>query len=81
MDADCGITAGGKRAGSVCSGILTLAGGQLVVVDFFPLAGGGPDLPRAIVGGTGLHEGAGGEIRFIGPEEHGLAPFEVELIS
>lgn len=80
FDADCGITAGGKRAGAVCSGILTLSGGQLAIEDFFPLAGG-PDQPQAIVGGTGAYEGARGEIRFTGPEKHGLTPFEVELVG
>jgi len=80
-DFDCAVTALGKRAGGICSGVVTLPGGQLTATFFEPLAGPPPEPNlQAITGGTGEFEGAHGQF-IVGRETTRFTPLVVELVS
>lgn len=80
-DFDCVATALGKRAGVVCSGVVTLRGGQITGTFFEPITGEEP-VPnlQAITGGTGEFEGAHGQF-IVGQETGDATPVVVELVS
>jgi hypothetical protein len=80
-DFDCAVTALGKRAGGICSGVVSLPGGQLTGTFFEPIAGPPPEPNlQAITGGTGEFEGAHGQF-IVGRETTRFTPFVVELVS
>jgi hypothetical protein len=77
LDSDCGITAAGKRAGAVCSSVITFKNGQIVGTRFASLTG--PDTaPQPITGGSGAYLGANGQIRPLHKTKLGLE-FAIEL--
>jgi hypothetical protein len=77
FDSDCGITAVGKRAGAVCSSVITFKNGQIVGTRFASLTG--PDTsPQPITGGSGAYLGAKGQIRLLHKTKLGLE-FVIEL--
>ena len=60
------ITSGGKNALGTCYGIISLAGGQLSLIASAPFTEqGNPPVTIAIVGGTGVYEGASGSIHSV----------------
>ena len=80
-DFDCVATALGKRGGVVCSGVVTLPGGQITGTFFEPITGEEP-VPnlQAITGGTGEFAGAHGQF-IVGQETADVTPVVVELVS
>jgi hypothetical protein len=64
LEASCTVTRGGKNGYGECSGIMALAGGDLALMAVESTAGNGP-AAIAIVGGTGVYEGASGSIRSV----------------
>jgi hypothetical protein len=77
LDADCAITAVGKRAGAVCSYAITLRNGQLVGTRFDDFTAR-HDGPQPITGGSGAYLGARGQIRPLKKTKRGLE-FAIEL--
>lgn len=78
MDDDCGVTAVGKRAGAVCSGVITFHDGQLVGTRFDGFTGG-REAPQPITGGSGVYLGAKGQVRPLKKTGLGLE-FEIDLV-
>jgi hypothetical protein len=78
LDDDCGVTAVGKRAGAVCSGVLTFHDGQLVGTRFDSFSGG-DGIPQPITGGSGVYLGARGQVRLLKKTPLGLE-FVIELV-
>lgn len=76
LDADCAITAVGKRAGAVCGSVITLPNGQLTGQIFRGFASASSK-DQAITGGTHEYARARGQIR-VGREGH-RTPFVIEL--
>jgi hypothetical protein len=78
IDDDCGVTAVGKRAGAVCSGVMTFHDGQLVGTRFDSF-GGSDEIPQPITGGSGAYLGARGQVRALKKTKLGLQ-FVIELV-
>ena len=82
-DADCGLTAVGRRMGGLCSIVVTLPGGQITGTffeSFGPGAGEEGVVRQAITGGTGRYEGARGQF-IVGTESTTATPITIELVS
>jgi hypothetical protein len=61
LNVTCTVTTGGKSPVSTCTGIMSLAGGQIAAVALVPLSNAQqPDIP--VVGGTGKYLGATGTL-------------------
>ena len=78
MDDDCGVTAVGKRAGAVCSGVITFHDGQLVSTRFDSFSDH-TESAQPITGGSGAYLGARGEVKLLKKTKLGLE-FVVELM-
>jgi hypothetical protein len=78
IDDDCGVTAVGKRAGAVCSGVMTFHDGQIAGTRFDSFTEQS-DAPQPITGGSGAYLGARGEVQALKKTKLGLE-FVVELI-
>jgi hypothetical protein len=64
LSATCTVTSGGKHSVSTCTGILSLAQGQIAAVALVPLDNTkGTDI--SIVGGTGAYMGATGTLHTV----------------
>lgn len=82
-DADCGLSAVGRRMGGLCTIVVTLPGGQITGTffeSFGPGAGEEGVVRQAITGGTGRYEGARGQF-IVGQETTAATPITIELVS
>ena len=79
IDLDCTITGVAAHMGGLCTGVLTLPGGQLVST--FAWDGTGSATKQAITGGTGAYEDARGQmvVDVNGTDKH--ERFTVELVG
>jgi hypothetical protein len=78
IDDDCAVTATGKRAGAVCSGVMTFKDGQLVGTRFDSFTGSA-ESPQPITGGSGAYLGARGQVQTLKKTKLGLE-FVIELM-
>jgi hypothetical protein len=77
IDDDCGITAVGKRAGAVCSAVMTFNDGQIVGTRFYSFTSH-TESPQPITGGSGAYLGAHGQVKTLTKTKRGLE-FEIDL--
>ena len=82
-DADCGLTAVGRRMGGLCTIVVTLPrrpDHREFLESFGPGAGEEGVVRQAITGGTGRYEGARGQF-IVGTESTAATPVTIELVS